>query len=85
MAPPVAARAGRGAPQRPPLPLRVRAWAGLCAGGMQHEACYGAHDYALRHRELIARFGRIPHRNAILGRESTVEEIELLKQPGSSF
>lgn len=52
---------------------------------MQHEAFDSAYDYALRHREVIARFGRFPHRNAILGRESTPEEIEFLKQPGSSF
>jgi len=45
----------------------------------------GAADYALRHYEIIARFGRFPHRNAILGRESTPEEIEFLEQPGSSF
>jgi len=42
-------------------------------------------DYALRHREVIARFGRFPHRNRILGRTSTLEEIAFLKQPGSSF
>lgn len=42
-------------------------------------------DYALRHRDIIARFGRFPHRNRILGRESTPEEIEFLKQPGSGF
>jgi uncharacterized protein (DUF924 family) len=42
-------------------------------------------DYALRHRDIIARFGRFPHRNAALGRESTVEEEAFLKQPGSSF
>lgn len=42
-------------------------------------------DYALRHRAVIERFGRFPHRNAILGRPSTLEEIEFLKQPGSSF
>jgi uncharacterized protein (DUF924 family) len=41
--------------------------------------------YALAHREVIRRFGRFPHRNAILGRESTPEELEFLKQPGSSF
>ncbi len=52
---------------------------------MQHEAFDSAYDYALRHREVIARFGRFPHRNAILGRESTPGEIEFLKQPGSSF
>jgi uncharacterized protein (DUF924 family) len=42
-------------------------------------------DYARRHRDIIERFGRFPHRNAILGRESTPEEIEFLKQPGSGF
>ena len=42
-------------------------------------------DYAERHRTVIARFGRFPHRNATLGRTSTAEEIEFLKQPGSSF
>jgi uncharacterized protein (DUF924 family) len=42
-------------------------------------------DYALRHREVIARFGRFPHRNAILGRASTTDEIAFLSQPGSSF
>ncbi len=41
--------------------------------------------YAIAHRDIIRRFGRFPHRNAILGRESTAEEIEFLKQPGSSF
>ncbi len=42
-------------------------------------------DYARRHGEIIARFGRFPHRNAVLGRISTPEEIEFLKQPGSGF
>ena len=42
-------------------------------------------DYAERHQKIIARFGRFPHRNAILGRSSTDEEIEFLKKPGSSF
>jgi uncharacterized protein (DUF924 family) len=42
-------------------------------------------DYAHRHAEVIQRFGRFPHRNSILGRLSTLEEIEFLKQPGSSF
>lgn len=41
--------------------------------------------YAIAHRDIIARFGRFPHRNAILGRTSTPEEEEFLKQPGSSF
>lgn len=42
-------------------------------------------DYAERHHVIIERFGRFPHRNKILGRESTPEEIEFLKQPNSSF
>jgi uncharacterized protein (DUF924 family) len=42
-------------------------------------------EYARRHFEIIARFGRFPHRNAALGRPSTAEEIEFLGQPGSSF
>lgn len=41
--------------------------------------------YALRHREIVERFGRFPHRNDILGRESTAAEIEFLKLPGSGF
>ncbi len=40
---------------------------------------------AAKHRAIIVRFGRFPHRNAILGRESTPEEIAFLGQPGSSF
>jgi len=42
-------------------------------------------DFMKRHRDVIARFGRFPHRNAILGRESTPEEMAFLEQPGSSF
>lgn len=45
----------------------------------------GTLDYELRHKRIIERFGRYPHRNEILGRESTAEEIEFLKEPGSSF
>ena len=42
-------------------------------------------DFAERHRAIIRRFGRFPHRNAVLGRASTAEELEFLGQPGSSF
>lgn len=42
-------------------------------------------DFALRHQRIVDRFGRFPHRNVILGRESTPEEIEFLKEPGSGF
>lgn len=41
--------------------------------------------FALRHREIIERFGRFPHRNDTLGRESSAEEIEFLKEPMSAF
>jgi uncharacterized protein (DUF924 family) len=41
--------------------------------------------YALAHRDIIVRFGRFPHRNAVLGRVSTAEEQDFLRQPGSSF
>lgn len=44
-----------------------------------------AYDYALRHRDVIQRFGRFPHRNAILGRPSTPAEQAFLQQPGSRF
>jgi uncharacterized protein (DUF924 family) len=42
-------------------------------------------DYAIRHRDIIARFGRFPHRNVALGRPSSAEEIAFLKTPNSSF
>ena len=41
--------------------------------------------FAHAHKDIIDRFGRFPHRNAVLGRESTAEETEFLTQPGSSF
>ncbi|WP_157822702.1 DUF924 family protein, partial [Shewanella chilikensis] len=43
------------------------------------------YDFELRHKAIIDRFGRYPHRNAILGRQSTAEEQAFLEQPGSSF
>lgn len=42
-------------------------------------------DFEHRHKAIIDRFGRYPHRNAVLGRASTAEELEFLRQPGSSF
>jgi uncharacterized protein (DUF924 family) len=42
-------------------------------------------EYTLRHQEIVARFGRFPHRNAALGRKSTTEEIAFLQEPNSSF
>jgi len=50
-----------------------------------HEGFSQSLDYAHRHRGVIARFGRFPHRNAILGRASTPEELDYLSQPGSGF
>lgn len=45
----------------------------------------GNYEFELKHKVIIDRFGRYPHRNNILGRQSTAEEIEFLKQPGSGF
>jgi uncharacterized protein (DUF924 family) len=42
-------------------------------------------DFEIRHKQIIERFGRYPHRNGILGRSSTDEELEFLQQPGSGF
>lgn len=42
-------------------------------------------DFAMRHKEIVDRFGRFPHRNEILGRRSTDEEAAFLREPGSSF
>lgn len=45
----------------------------------------GNYDFELRHKDIVDRFGRYPHRNQILGRVSTAEETAFLAQPGSSF
>lgn len=58
------------------------------AGELEGEAKKGVEnnvEYAVRHRDIVARFGRFPHRNAILGRASSEEELAFLQQPGSSF
>ena len=58
---------------------------------VQAEALYREHaakenyEFELKHKQIIDRFGRYPHRNRILGRVSSAEEIEFLKQPGSKF
>lgn len=49
------------------------------------ERISGALTYAEKHRDIIVKFGRFPHRNALLGRTSTVEELAFLETPGSSF
>ncbi|MCW8879353.1 MAG: DUF924 domain-containing protein [Kangiellaceae bacterium] len=43
------------------------------------------YEYEIKHKVIIERFGRYPHRNKVLNRESTAEEAEFLQQPGSSF
>ncbi|EAQ32821.1 DUF924 family protein [Idiomarina baltica] len=43
------------------------------------------YKFELKHKEIIDRFGRYPHRNEVLGRSSTAEELAFLQQPGSSF
>lgn len=53
--------------------------------GNQRKAILGNLDYAVQHRDIVARFGRFPHRNQILSRTSTDQEIEFLKTPGSGF
>ena len=66
------------------LALQERSMA-LFAGLVDHSGSASAIDFARRHYDIIKRFGRFPHRNAILGRDSTPAEIEFLKQPGSGF
>jgi uncharacterized protein (DUF924 family) len=58
----------------------VRLFERLAADGLEAPL-----DWARRHFDVIRQFGRFPHRNAILGRTSTPEEVEFLKQPGSGF
>jgi uncharacterized protein (DUF924 family) len=55
----------------------------LVMAGMDEDP--GWYDYALRHRDIVARFGRFPHRNEALGRASSKQEEEFLTEPGSSF
>jgi len=49
------------------------------------ERAPGNIDYELRHKAIIDRFGRFPHRNAVLGRASSAEELAFLATPGSAF
>lgn len=53
------------------------------AGAIQ--GATGGAEYARKHMVIVERFGRFPHRNGILGRESTPEEVAFLEEPGSSF
>ena len=57
----------------------------LCEALLAFPEVADTHRYALAHRDIVRRFGRFPHRNAALGRASTPDEIEFLKQPGSGF
>jgi len=52
---------------------------------MRERAPQHTHEFELKHKVIVDRFGRYPHRNAILGRVSTPEEAVFLTQPGSSF
>lgn len=68
----------------------VQLFSGLAAadidnGQQKGQTFTGYVDYAIRHRDIIARFGRFPHRNRILGRVSSIEEESFLKEKGSSF
>ena len=60
----------------------MRLFTRLCSGDVGFASQL---DYARRHREIVQRFGRFPHRNLIVGRVSTAEELAFLEQPGSSF
>ena len=53
--------------------------------GQSRKKFNGYLEFAVRHYDIIARFGRFPHRNRVLGRQSTQEEMEFLQRPGSSF
>ncbi|MGK8437571.1 DUF924 family protein [Ectopseudomonas hydrolytica] len=72
------------------LPLQARAVELFRAlldqtGDAERELFAGFLDFAERHQRVIARFGRFPHRNAILGRACTDEEQAFLREPGSRF
>ncbi|MBI1211852.1 MAG: DUF924 family protein [Alphaproteobacteria bacterium] len=65
----------------------IELFAGMCEG-LSGDRLKRAQDnvrFAERHRDIVKRFGRFPHRNRILGRATTAEEAEFLTQPGSSF
>jgi uncharacterized protein (DUF924 family) len=66
------------------LPVQERAVELFTALGAQ-TGLTGPLRWAERHRDIVGRFGRFPHRNEILGRTSTAEELAFLAQPGSRF
>ncbi len=57
----------------------------LCSEMQEQQGGSGAPSWAIQHMEIVKRFGRFPHRNNVLGRQSTQEEEEFLGQPNSSF
>ena len=65
--------------------MQDRAVAAFDALAAQQPQVASMLEYAHRHRDVIRRFGRFPHRNAILGRPSTADELAFLEQPGSRF
>ncbi|MBM7061102.1 DUF924 domain-containing protein [Pseudomonas sp. UL073] len=73
--------------QLPAQDHAVARFESLLAGAAPDEQALFADylDYAERHRQVIARFGRFPHRNAILARTSSAEELAYLQEPGSGF
>jgi uncharacterized protein (DUF924 family) len=60
-------------------------WTDALRGTADEEEALDQMFFVRRHHEIIARFGRFPHRNAVLGRASTREEIAFLREPHSSF
>jgi len=57
----------------------------VAVGLYQRNGLQSSFEFELKHKSIIERFGRYPHRNSILGRESSAAELEFLTQPGSSF
>ncbi|MEH0164538.1 DUF924 family protein [Roseateles microcysteis] len=67
------------------LAMQDRSVAEFARLAAEDERMKGALDYAIKHREVVAQYGRFPHRNAILGRASTAAELAYLAQPGAGF
>ncbi len=57
----------------------------VAVGLYENNGIASNYDFEIKHKAIIEKFGRYPHRNSILGRKSSAEEIEFLAQPGSSF
>lgn len=63
----------------------VEQFTALAERAPENASLQGNVDYAHRHKDIVDRFDRYPHRNAVLGRVSTQEELDFLQQPGSGF